>query len=46
MNEIAALFLSFGMGFAIIGITSFLLTFHYVFAEVSPKIIHIGVSNW
>ncbi len=46
MNEITALFLSFGMVFAIIGAASFLLTFNYVSSEVSRKIIHIGVSNW
>lgn len=46
MNEIAALFLSFAMVFAIIGVASFLLTFKYVSPEVSRKIIHIGVSNW
>lgn len=46
MNEIAALFLSFGFIFAIIGIATFLLSYNYVSGEVSRKIIHIGVSNW
>ncbi len=46
MNEIAALFLSFGFVFAIIGIATFLLSFGFVSGEVSRKVIHIGVSNW
>ena len=46
MNEIAALFLSFGFVFAIIGIATFLLSFDFVSGEVSRKVIHIGVSNW
>lgn len=46
MSEIAALFLSFGLIFIIIGIASLLLTLKLVSAEISRKIIHIGVSNW
>src|SRR6056297_1417755 len=46
MNEIAALLLSFGFVFALIGIATFLLSFDFVSGEVSRKVIHIGVSNW
>lgn len=46
MNEIIALFLSFGLIFVIIGIASLLLSLRLISAEVSRKIIHIGVSNW
>jgi len=46
VSEIAALFLSFGLIFIIIGIASLLLTLKLVSAEISRKIIHIGVSNW
>lgn len=46
MSEIAALILSFGLIFIIIGIASLLLTLKLVSAEISRKIIHIGVSNW
>jgi|SRR6056297_620809 len=46
MNEIAALFFSFGFIFVIIGSATFLLSFNYISGEVSRKIIHIGVSNW
>ncbi len=46
MNEIIALFASFGFVFAIIGIATLLLSLNYTSGEVSRKIIHIGVSNW
>jgi len=46
MNEVLALFLSFGLIFVIIGIASLLLALKLVSPEISRKIIHIGVSNW
>ena len=46
MNEIAALFFSFGFIFAVLGIATLLLSYGLVSGEVSRKIIHISVANW
>jgi len=46
LSECAALLVSYGLIFLIIGFASLLLSLKIVSPEISRKLIHIGVSNW